>query len=157
MSGRRYLQYYIIVKELISRICKKFLQINVRRPKRKMAKIFKQKSISQRWMSKWPISIWKVVREMHIKTTARGTSLVAQWLRIHLPMQGMCVWALVQEDPTCHGATKPMCHNYWACTLEPMSCNYWARMPQLLKPACPRACTLQLLSLHTATTEACAP
>ena len=22
------------------------------------------------------------------------------------------VRALVQEDPTCHGATKPMCHNY---------------------------------------------
>ena len=22
----------------------------------------------------------------------------------------------VQEDPTCHGATKPL-HNYWACTL----------------------------------------
>ena len=43
-------------------------------------------------------------------------SLVAQWLRIHLPMQGTRVQALVQEDPTCHGATKPAC-------LEPMLCN----------------------------------
>ena len=34
-----------------------------------------------------------------------------------------------------HGATKPMCHNYWACALEPMSHNYWAHMSQLLKPA----------------------
>ena len=65
-----------------------------------------------------------------------GTSLVAQWLRIHLPIQGTWVWSLVQEDPTCCGATKPVCHNYWACALEPTSHNYWARMPQLLKPAC---------------------
>ena len=41
-----------------------------------------------------------------------GTSLVAQWLRIHLPMQGTRVRALVREDPTCCGATKPMHHNY---------------------------------------------
>ena len=40
------------------------------------------------------------------------TSLVAQSLRIHLPVQGTWVQSLVQEDPTCHGATKPMCHNY---------------------------------------------
>ena len=39
-------------------------------------------------------------------------SLVAQWLKIHLPIQGTRVRALVQEDPTCHGATKPVCHNY---------------------------------------------
>ena len=58
--------------------------------------------------------------------TGLGTSLVVQWLRIHLPMQGTRVWALVQEDPTCRGATKPMCHNYWACALEPTSHNSWA-------------------------------
>ena len=39
-------------------------------------------------------------------------SLVAQWLRIRLPMQGTRVRALVQEDPACHGATKPAGHNY---------------------------------------------
>ena len=41
-----------------------------------------------------------------------GTSLVAQWLRIRLPMQATRVRALVWEDPTCCEATKPMCHNY---------------------------------------------
>ena len=41
-----------------------------------------------------------------------GTSLVAQWLRIRLLMQGTRVQALVQEDPTCHGATKSVSHNY---------------------------------------------
>ena len=40
---------------------------------------------------------------------------MAQWLRMCLPMQGMRVRALVWEDPTCHGATRPMSHNYWAC------------------------------------------
>ena len=39
-------------------------------------------------------------------------SLVAQWLRVRLPVQRIQVQALVQEDPTCHGATKPVCHNY---------------------------------------------
>ena len=41
-----------------------------------------------------------------------GASLVAQWLRICLPMQGTWVRVLVQEDPTCRGPTKPMRHNY---------------------------------------------
>ena len=42
-----------------------------------------------------------------------GASLVMQWLRIRLPMQGTRgVRALVREDPTCRGATKPMRHNY---------------------------------------------
>ena len=41
-----------------------------------------------------------------------GTSLVAQWLRIRLPMQETPVQSLVQEDPTCRGATKPVRHNY---------------------------------------------
>ena len=42
------------------------------------------------------------------------TSLVTQWLRICLPIQGTGVRALVREDPTCRGATKPVCHNYWS-------------------------------------------
>ena len=48
----------------------------------------------------------------YAKEKTGGTSLVAQWLRIRLPMQGTWVQALVQEDPTCHGATKPVSHNY---------------------------------------------
>ena len=41
-----------------------------------------------------------------------GASLVAQWLRIHLPMQGTQVRALIGEDPTCCGVTTPACHSY---------------------------------------------
>ena len=39
-------------------------------------------------------------------------SLVAQWLRVCLLMQGTRVRALVWEDPTCHGAAGPVSHNY---------------------------------------------
>ena len=43
-----------------------------------------------------------------------GASLVVQWLRICLLMQGTRVRALGWEDPTCRGATGPVSHNYWA-------------------------------------------
>ena len=71
------------------------------------------------------------------KKSKSGASLVAQWLRIRLPMQGTRVQSLVREDPTCHGATKP-------------------RASQLLS-LCSRAREPQLLSPRAATTEACAP
>ena len=77
-----------------------------------------------------------------IKRT-QGSSLVAQWLRIHLPTQGTRVRTLLWEDPTCCRATKPARHNYWAWALEPTSYNYWAHEPQLLR-------------LCSTTTEACA-
>ena len=64
-----------------------------------------------------------------------GTSLVAQLLRICLPMHGTWVWSLVREDTTCRGTTKPVCHNYWVCALEPVSHKCWAHVPRLLKPA----------------------
>ena len=51
------------------------------------------------------------MKKDHVYKVA-GTSLVAQWLRIRLPMLGTRVRSLVQEDPTGRGATKPMSHNY---------------------------------------------
>ena len=41
-----------------------------------------------------------------------GASLVVQWLRTRLPMQGTWVRYLVWEDPTRRRATKPVHHNY---------------------------------------------
>ena len=86
-----------------------------------------------------------------------GLPLVAQWLRICLPIQGTRVRALVREDPTCHGAAKPVCHNCWACALEPASHNYWspraatteACMPRARAPRQREATTMRCL--HTAT------
>ena len=78
-----------------------------------------------------------------IKDVSR-VSLVVQWLRIHLAMQGTWVRSWVWEDPICCEAIKRMHHNYWAHALEPVSCNFWAQvLQQLLKPARPGACFLQ--------------
>ena len=52
-----------------------------------------------------------------------GTSLVAQWLRIRLPMQGTRVRALDRKDPTSRAP-------------QLLSLHSRAREPQLLKPAC---------------------
>ena len=64
---------------------------------------------------------------LHENTDSR-TSLMIQWLRIYLPMPGTQIQSLVQEDPTCCGATKPVLHN-----TEPHS---RAHRAQLLKPEC---------------------
>ena len=54
-----------------------------------------------------------MVKETIITVKRHPTaSLVVYWLRIRLPMQGTRVRALVREDPTCHGATKPVHHNH---------------------------------------------
>ena len=50
--------------------------------------------------------------QSYLKKVETGASLVAQWLRICLLMQGTWVRALVWEDPTCHGAAGPVSHNY---------------------------------------------
>ena len=66
--------------------------------------------------------------EWNIKMN-KGDFLVAHGLRIHLPMQGTWAPSLVWEDPTCHGAAKPVCQQF-----NPRS---GCHMPQLLKPVNP--------------------
>ena len=61
-------------------------------------------------------------------------SLVAQWWTVCLPGQETWVQPLVREDPTCHGATKPVYHNM-----------------------CSRAWEQPLLSPCAAATEVCVP
>ena len=74
-----------------------------------------QKDQAKEWT--WPnnnsLQIWDGETTFY-SLKNNGASPVAQWLRISLPMQGAQVRALVQEDPTCPGATKPVCHNYWS-------------------------------------------
>ena len=63
-----------------------------------------------------PSDVLLMATNMHlrplIENSTPGASLVVQWLGIHLPMQGTRVLSLVREDPTCHGATKLVRHNY---------------------------------------------
>ena len=72
-----------------------------------------------------------------------GTSLVVQWLRIHLPTQGALVQSLVHEDSTCPWETEPMCDDDSVCALEPPSHNYWAPWATTPEVLDPRACSLQ--------------
>ena len=65
--------------------------------------------------------------------------MVVQWVRISPPMQGPWVRSLVQEDSTCHGATKPEQH------------NCWARAPRQEKPSPWEACTPRGLAAPLAT------
>ena len=69
---------------------------------------FTKKNGGQLWCS--PKGLALELQDL-VKELGRA-SLVAQWLRICLPMQGTRVRALVWEDPTCRGATEPVSHNY---------------------------------------------
>ena len=52
---------------------------------------------------------------------------------------GTRVRSLVREDLTCRRATKPMRHNYWACSLEPACHNYWSLRATTTEAHMPRA------------------
>ena len=69
-----------------------------------------------------PPSLWYLVsadlaEKYNLKTfqNVMRASLVAQWLRVCLLVQGTRVRALVWEDPTWRGAAGPVSHNCWAC------------------------------------------
>ena len=70
-------------------------------------------------------------------------SIGLQWISVCLPMQGTQVQFLVWENSTCHRATKPVHHSYWAHHPR-------AQEQQPLSPCAtanegwvPRACTPQ--------------
>ena len=67
------------------------------------------------WGWGWGVYSVFMGHESGLKMTEPWASLVAQWLRVCLLMQGTRVRALVWEDPTCQGAAGPVSHNYWAC------------------------------------------
>ena len=67
----------------------------------------------------------KVCMALMLKQLTSWTSLVVQWLKIHLPMQGTWAQSLVHKDSTYLRATKPMRHNYWAHIIQSL-CLQWA-------------------------------
>ena len=53
----------------------------------------------------------KITKKIKRKSPDQA-SLVVQWFRICLPIQGIQVRPLVQEDPICYKATELVRHNY---------------------------------------------
>ena len=64
----------------------------------------------------WSLEKW--CRWTYLQNSNRRTFLVVQWLRIHLPLQGMCVWSPVRE---------PRSH---------VPGDIWALVPQLERSWC---------------------
>ena len=84
---------------------------------------------SPRYLSKktkWNQSLKTFTQRLDI-----GPSLVVQWLGICLPMQGTRDPPWFRNwDPTCLGATRPVCLNYRAHALPESACrNHWSPCP----------------------------
>ena len=94
-----------------------------------------------------PLHVWNNnIKQCFIKQYKNSVSehsdkisLVLQWLRIYLLMQGTRLQSLVWEDRTCQGTPKPVCHNSLAHVP-------WAYPPQQEKPPKWEALTPQLES-----------
>ena len=104
-------------------------------PKKKKGRF---KHIHHCFLSCIKLKIWSALSKLYL-----WASLVAQWWRIRLPMQGTRVQALVREDPTCCRATKLVRHNHWACAREPTNHNYWSLRATTTEARTPRACAPQ--------------
>ena len=98
--------------------------------KRSLSAATKSRPRSHNWRK--PTESKKTQLSQKKKERERWTSLVVQWLRICIAMQGTLVQSLVPENHTCCRATKP-------------------------SSQCSRARELQLQKLCAATTEACVP
>ena len=59
------------------------------------------------------------LKQLSSSNSSSRTSLVVQWLRVCLPMQGIWVWFMVQEDTTCPRATKAVHLSCGVCAPEP--------------------------------------
>ena len=108
-EGQKYPKF-IRRKEII----KIRLEINEKEMKETRAKINKIKRWFSEKMNKIDKPLARLTKKKREKpqiNRIRGASLVAQWLRACLPMQGTRVRALVWEDPTCRRATGPVSRN----------------------------------------------
>lgn len=65
----------------------------------------------------------------------KRTALVAQELRIHLPVQGPWVQPLVWEDPACRAAARPTPWNLCSATRAGMAAESSPHSAHRTKPA----------------------
>ena len=119
---------YILNYWKVNYFSKQPCQYHARKSEKKAIKFcYRGQDLPRQRSTKVVIVISFVGVHMALRGTVGGTSLVGQWLRIRLPVQGTRVQPLVREDPTCCRETKPTHHNYWARMPR-------ARAPQQEKP-----------------------
>ena len=103
------------LKEVINQLTWFHVSISIIKTK-KVSSWLKNNEIGNRIVYGWK-------RKALLKKHYRGRPWGLSGRRICLPMQETRVQSLVQEDPTCHGEAKLMCHNYRTCSLEPRDHN----------------------------------
>ena len=69
------------------------------------------------------VYFWRLLTDHAVENLEGGTSLVVQWLRICLPIQGTWVRSLLWKISHLLRSIKSMCHNYWARAPEPANCS----------------------------------
>ena len=80
---------------------------------------------AQRWLWDLGLGSWNH-KANFVKTGAKfGLPWLPSGKEFCLTVKGTQVQPLIQDDSTCHGATKPVHHNHWACALEPMGHSSW--------------------------------
>ena len=98
--------------------------------------------VGYNWMSTSPVPClqlhWLPVFHYELESLTvikNRTSLVVQWSRILLPVNGTQVRSPVQEDHTCQGAAKPTCLSiYRVAMLQPLKPTCLEPLPPQEKP-----------------------
>ena len=83
----------------------------------------KHESHSRWWHEIWSLpepGMSRVLYHLHhLHECITRASLVAQWLRVHLPTQETPVPSPIWDNPMRRGAAEPLSHSYWACAPQP--------------------------------------
>ena len=87
---------------------------------------------SKKWNQwQWVLSVTDPQGQCGYKKACVEVSLVFRWLQILLPRLGTGVRSLVQEDATCHGATRPPAPQWVSPSVGSAEGHApWARAPQ---------------------------
>ena len=104
--------------------------------------VFELKNKSKQIKTKWIACVcWTSNKPNPISKKNWRTSLVVQWIRICLPMQGTWVQSLIWKDPMCYRETKPcatttelVLQSRRAEITEPMSHDCWSLRPRACAP-----------------------
>ena len=116
------------------------------------------------WRKHWKIIVGKLGKRQIDQLTLSINPTFFSWnfKNLHMGLGGSVVKNLPANTkdtgsipdprrPPCHGATKPVHYNYWACALEPRNHSYWSL--HTLEPVLATREATAMRSPHAATRE----